>query len=294
MSAVITKPNFLSKWQQVASQFFEQALAGAPKLLDTLPRPASGAMAAFTAILEGDLAGSFTMQIEESVFDVPLLGEGMDQKTAWSDLLHECAEAATGAIEQETGAVSHVVRFENTMPEGCVSLALNLKSETGCWLVLLLDKVRPKKVEESAAVAQEAAPQSGTAARRREDEPHEREKPVAARPEAGDGDIRSRDRRNLPLIDLPLRAEGVDLLLDVEMEASLRFGTRELPLGEILNLGPGDVVELDRQIADPVDLIVGDRIVARGEVVLVNGNFGLKVTEVAEPRKRLETIRCLF
>ena len=87
---------------------------------------------------------------------------------------------------------------------------------------------------------------------------------------------------------------GLELLLDVELEASLRFGCREMPLGEILDLGPGDVVQLDRHVADPVDLIVGDKIVARGEVVLVNGNFGLRVTEVAAPEKRLESIRCLF
>jgi flagellar motor switch protein FliN len=87
---------------------------------------------------------------------------------------------------------------------------------------------------------------------------------------------------------------GIELLLDVELEASLRFGCREMPLSEILDLGPGDVVQLDRNVSDPVDLIVGDKIVARGEVVLVNGNFGLRVTQVAEPRKRLETIRCLF
>jgi flagellar motor switch protein FliN/FliY len=87
---------------------------------------------------------------------------------------------------------------------------------------------------------------------------------------------------------------GVELLMDVELEATLRFGCREMPLGEILELGPGDVVELDRHVSDPVDLIVGDKIVARGDVVLVNGNFGLRVTEVAAPRKRLESIRCLF
>ena len=49
-----------------------------------------------------------------------------------------------------------------------------------------------------------------------------------------------------------------------------------------------------RHVADPVDLIVGDKIVARGDVVLVNGDFGLQVTEVAAPRKKLESIRCLF
>lgn len=87
---------------------------------------------------------------------------------------------------------------------------------------------------------------------------------------------------------------GIDLLLDVELEASLRFGSREMPLNAVLDLGAGDVVELDRHVSDPVDLLVGDKIVARGEVVLVNGSFGLRVLEVAEPKKCLESIRCLF
>jgi flagellar motor switch protein FliN/FliY len=67
-----------------------------------------------------------------------------------------------------------------------------------------------------------------------------------------------------------------------------------MPLKEVLAFGPGDVLELDRQVAEPVDLVVGDRIMARGEVVIVNGNFALLVTEVAEPQMRLESIRCLF
>lgn len=93
----------------------------------------------------------------------------------------------------------------------------------------------------------------------------------------------------------PASAEAgpYDLLLEVELDAQVRFGSRELELKDLLELGPGDVVELDRNVADPVDLIVGGRIVARGEVVLVNGNFGLRVTEVAEPVRRLESIRCM-
>jgi flagellar motor switch protein FliN len=84
-----------------------------------------------------------------------------------------------------------------------------------------------------------------------------------------------------------------DLLLEIELDAAVRFGSREMELRELMDLGPGDVVELDRHLSDPVDLIVGDKIVARGEVVLVNGNFGLRVTEVAEPTRRLESIRWL-
>ena len=122
-------------------------------------------------------------------------------------------------------------------------------------------------------------------------------KPAAEQPPRGSQRPRQPPRQVPPGTGrsrLAASSPGIELLLDVELEAALRFGCREMPLGEILDLGPGDVVQLDRHVADPVDLIVGDKIVARGEVVLVNGNFGLRVTEVAAPRKRLESIRCLF
>jgi flagellar motor switch protein FliN len=87
---------------------------------------------------------------------------------------------------------------------------------------------------------------------------------------------------------------GIGLLCDIELDATLQFGSREMALREVLELGPGDVVELDRHVSEPVDLVVGDRIVARGDVVVVNGNFALRITEVATPQLRLESIRCLF
>ena len=61
----------------------------------------------------------------------------------------------------------------------------------------------------------------------------------------------------------------MSLLCDIELDATLQFGSREMPLREVLELGPGDVVELDRHVSEPVDLVIGDRIVARGEVVIV-------------------------
>ena len=91
-----------------------------------------------------------------------------------------------------------------------------------------------------------------------------------------------------------LNKPGLGLLYDVELDATLQFGSKEMLLRDVLELGPGDVVELDRHIAEPVDLVVGDRIVARGEVVVASGNFALRVTEVATPQMRLESIRCLF
>ena len=89
-------------------------------------------------------------------------------------------------------------------------------------------------------------------------------------------------------------ANGNSALLDIELEARLQFGAREMLLSELLELSSGDVLELDRLVSDPVDLLVGDRIVARGEVVVIGGNFGLQVIEVLQPKPRLESVRCLL
>ena len=83
-------------------------------------------------------------------------------------------------------------------------------------------------------------------------------------------------------------------LADVELDASLQFGSRRMSLHEAMELRPGDVVELNRNVSDPVDLVVGDRIVAKGEVVVVDGCLALRVTAVATPGSSMESVQCLF
>ncbi len=78
-----------------------------------------------------------------------------------------------------------------------------------------------------------------------------------------------------------LPGEGkFDLVLDVELNVALRFGRRNMLLREILELLPGSVIELDRQIQEPADLLLDGKLVARGEIVVVDGNYGLRVQQV--------------
>ena len=79
------------------------------------------------------------------------------------------------------------------------------------------------------------------------------------------------------------RAENLGLVLDVELNATLRFGQRQLSLREILDLTSGSVVELDRQVDEPVELVLDGRVIAHGEAVIIDGNYGMRITEILHP-----------
>ena len=76
---------------------------------------------------------------------------------------------------------------------------------------------------------------------------------------------------------------NLNLVMDVELNVTLRFGQRKLTLREVLELTTGSVVELDRQVEEPVELLLDGVVIARGEAVVVDGNYGLRVTEVLQP-----------
>jgi flagellar motor switch protein FliN/FliY len=81
----------------------------------------------------------------------------------------------------------------------------------------------------------------------------------------------------------PAARTGLDLLHDVEMEVTAELGRTRMSVRELLALTPGTVVELDRAAGGPADLLVNGRLIARGEVVVIDENFGLRVTEIISP-----------
>ncbi len=84
----------------------------------------------------------------------------------------------------------------------------------------------------------------------------------------------------LPETDGPGARNNMDLLSALELNVTVELGRTELTVAEVLGLGPGSVIELDRLAGEPVDILVNDRIIARGEVVVVDENFGVRVVEV--------------
>lgn len=83
---------------------------------------------------------------------------------------------------------------------------------------------------------------------------------------------------------------NMDLILDVELAVTVSFGETELPLKEILKLEVGSVIELDKGVNDPVSLLVNEKAIARGEVVMIDGNYGVKITDVESTADRIRSL----
>lgn len=275
--------SFLRAWLTEAPEVLARELAGEAELRPSaqLPQLETATTLAITA---GEAAlGRFLVTADRYALHALLAAasrtdgslDAERDRALWSGILLKIAESALGemGLPPSPGKAPAIEDAEWTL--GLPSAAWELRLGETVLLLAFTDEMEFSPLQEDAPE---------TAKQEAQTEPAD--EAIEERATRGE----DFDARAKPA----MTSEGVELLLDVELEASLRFGSREMPLNEVLDLGAGDVVELDRHVSDPVDLLVGDKIVARGEVVLVNGGFGLRVLEVAEPRKRLESIRCLF
>ncbi len=85
-------------------------------------------------------------------------------------------------------------------------------------------------------------------------------------------------------------ARTLDLLFDVELPVSVSFGRAQLPLRDVIKLTTGSIIELNRAISEPVEIIVNNCVIARGDVVVVEGNFGVRIQQVISRQERLRTL----
>lgn len=83
---------------------------------------------------------------------------------------------------------------------------------------------------------------------------------------------------------------NLDVVLDIELPITVRFGETQMTLESLARLGPGSMIDLSRSPDDPVDLLVNGRLVARGQVVVVSGCYGVRVSEVVSPADRLRSL----
>jgi flagellar motor switch protein FliN/FliY len=81
---------------------------------------------------------------------------------------------------------------------------------------------------------------------------------------------------------------GIDMLDDVQLDVKIELGRTDMYIEDVLRLGVGSVVELDKLAGDPVDIFVNDRLIARGEVLVLNDNFCVRINNIISPVPELE------
>ncbi|MFO0580772.1 MAG: flagellar motor switch protein FliN [Anaeromyxobacteraceae bacterium] len=94
----------------------------------------------------------------------------------------------------------------------------------------------------------------------------------------------------------PPKPEGsssrrLDMLLDVPLEVNVELGRTRMTIQDLLQLGPGSVIELDKVAGEALDILVNGRLVARGEAVVVNDKFGIRITDIVSPQERIQRLR---
>ena len=83
----------------------------------------------------------------------------------------------------------------------------------------------------------------------------------------------------------------LDLLLDVPLDIAVELGRARMSIQDLLALGPGSVIELDKIAGEALDILVNDRLVARGEAVVVNDKFGIRITDIVSQSERIARLR---
>jgi flagellar motor switch protein FliN/FliY len=102
--------------------------------------------------------------------------------------------------------------------------------------------------------------------------------------------VNKADFQQLAMNSTDNRPQNIDLLMDVDLPVSIELGRTKMSISEILAMGPGSIIELDKLVGEPVDLLVNQKCVARGEVVVVEESFGLRITQLMSAEERIKNL----
>jgi flagellar motor switch protein FliN/FliY len=87
------------------------------------------------------------------------------------------------------------------------------------------------------------------------------------------------------------KVQNLDFILDIPLKVSVELGRTQIIVKDLLQLGQGSVLELDKLAGEPLEILVNGKLVAKGEVVVVNEKFGIRLTDIISPIERIETLK---
>lgn len=88
-----------------------------------------------------------------------------------------------------------------------------------------------------------------------------------------------------------LKVQNLDFILDIPLKVTVELGRTTVVIKDLLQLGQGSVLELDKLAGEPLEILVNGKLVAKGEVVVVNEKFGIRLTDIISPVERIETLK---
>lgn len=207
--------------------------------------------------------------------------EESDVRATYLELLTQAlsglARFLTSKAEQEITLLSGAETVMPASKGGAALQCLRLSSPSG-FAADLFVRVEPLVMEVIMARSAEPAPEPvATKVEKRQDQPQQQS---AAAGGGGSSTVASG----------PAPAPAMDMLLDVEMPVGVSFGRTQLLLKEVIKLSTGSIIELNRTINEPVEVIVNNCVIARGEVVVVEGNYGVRILQIVSRSERLRSV----
>ncbi len=94
-----------------------------------------------------------------------------------------------------------------------------------------------------------------------------------------------------PHVEKGEKASNLDFILDIPLEVTVELGRTRMLINDLLQLGQGSVIELSKLTGEPMEILVNQKLIARGEVVVVNEKFGVRLTDIVSPIERIEQLR---
>lgn len=102
---------------------------------------------------------------------------------------------------------------------------------------------------------------------------------------------KSAEFSELKKTDVIASSRNIDFILDVPLDVTVELGRTSMPIYDLLQLGQGSIVELNKLAGEPLEVLVNQKLIARGEVVVVNEKFGIRLTDIVSPKERVEKLR---
>jgi flagellar motor switch protein FliN/FliY len=264
---------FLQIWSASSSQVLEQITGSAiPCAVETetpadLPAAGEGDLwlvITSSGALRGEMsmrmAAASTLRLAQIFMSQPATREAQptaEHREAVVELLRQISEVVSSAAKARWGEVQMAVEMTPAAPSWPPAATFWLRAGDPGPAGMAMEFGLSAALVAQLKIGKDAASKAET----------------ASAPSASSSPVRSTNSGQ--------DTGTLDRLMDVQLAMTLRFGSKTLLLREVLDLNPGAVVELDRRVQEPVELLLDGRLIARGEVVVIDGNYGLRVTEVS-------------